>query len=312
MNLNSRIYISGHNGLVGSAILRKLKQNGYKNLIVRSHKELDLINQNETKYFFRDEKPEYVFVASAFVGGISANNTYPVDFIIKNIQIQTNVIRYSYENYVRKLIFLGSSCIYPKECIQPIKEEYLMSGKLELTNSAFAMAKLCGIEMCKSYNKQYGCNYISCIPCSLYGIGDNFHPENSHLIPALIQKMHKAKVNNLPEIEIWGTGKPLREFLYVDDLADALLFLMNNYDSKNGLINVGSGIDYSILDIANKIKEITGYTGQFVFDTTKPDGIKQKLLDSSKLTSLGWKPKIEFEEGLRHVYKWYESNYQET
>jgi GDP-L-fucose synthase len=312
MEKNSRIFLSGHTGLLGSSLLSLLQSEKYTNIITITHKDLDLCDQQSVKRFMRSEKPEYVFMCSAHCGGIQANINQPVEFLYENMMMEFNIIKYSFQNYVKKLLLVGSNCIYPTNVENPIKEEYLSIGNLEKTNEGFALSKISGIKLCEYYNKEYGTDYICPIFCNLYGENDKYDLTNSHLVSALINKIHYAKINNISTVELWGTGTPRREYMYVSDAADALLFLMNNYDSKNGLINVGSGIDYSILDIANKIKEITGYTGQFVFDTTKPDGIKQKLLDSSKLTSLGWKPKIEFEEGLRHVYKWYESNYQET
>lgn len=302
MELNSRIYVAGHNGMVGSAIVRKLKNDGYNNIITKSHKDLDLINQNEVKSFFDEYKPEYVFLAAAKVGGIIANDSYSADFIYNNLSIQTNVIHNSYLNNVKKLLFLASSCIYPRECPQPIKEEYFMTGQLEKTNDAYAIAKIAGIKMCQSYNKQYSTNYISLMPTNLYGKNDSYHPENSHVFPALIRKFHEAKTKNEKEVVIWGTGSPYREFLNVDDCADACVFLMNNYNS-NEIVNVGSGKDLSIKELAELMKKIIGFRGEVVFDTTKPDGTPKKLLDVSKIQSLGWKYSTELEDGIKMTYQ---------
>lgn len=307
MNKDSKIYVAGHNGLVGSAIIRNLKGNGYKNIITRTHKELDLTNQFEVDLFFKIEQPEYVLLAAAKVGGIGANSNFPVEFIMENIQIETNVIKYSYENNVKKLLMLGSSCIFPRNCPQPIKEEYLLTGELELTNEPYAIAKIAGIKMCQSYNKQYGTNFISCMPTNLYGIGDNFDLQNSHVLPALIRKIHEAKYNNKEYVKIWGTGTPLREFLHVDDLADACVFLMNNYNGSE-IVNIGTGKEISIKNLAELIKQIVGYQGEIHFDSTKPDGTPRKLLDVSRLTALGWKYKIELEDGIRSTYEWYVNN----
>lgn len=306
MNKDSKIYVAG-TGLVGSAIIRNLKGNGYKNIITRTHKELDLTNQFEVDLFFKIEQPEYVFLAAAKVGGIGANSNFPVEFIMENIQIETNVIKYSYENNVKKLLMLGSSCIFPRNCPQPIKEEYLLTGELELTNEPYAIAKIAGIKMCQAYSKQYGCNFISVMPTNLYGQNDNFDLQNSHVLPALIRKIHEAKYNNKEYVEIWGTGTPLREFLHVDDLADACIFLMNNYNNSE-IVNIGTGKEISIKDLAELIKQIVGYQGEIHFDSTKPDGTPRKLLDVSRLSSLGWKYKFELEDGIRQTYDWYLKN----
>lgn len=302
MQKNSKIYVAGHRGLVGSAIVRKLQKDGYENLVLRTSSEVDLRNQQAVKEFFEAEKPEYVFMAAAKVGGINANNKYPADFIYDNLCIQNNVIHESYRNGVKKLLFLGSSCIYPKNAEQPIKEEYLLSGYLEPTNDAYAIAKIAGIKMCQSYHKQYGSNFISAMPTNLYGPGDNYDLKNSHVLPALLRKFHEAKMNNEPTVTVWGTGKPRREFLHADDLADACLFLMQNYNDPE-IINIGVGKEISIGEMAQMIKNITGYEGEIVFDTSMPDGTFRKLLDVSKLHGLGWEAKIGFEEGVEGTYQ---------
>jgi GDP-L-fucose synthase len=302
MQKNSKIYVAGHRGLVGSAIVRKLQKEGYENLLLRTSTEVDLRNQEAVKEFFEAEKPEYVFMAAAKVGGINANNIYPADFIYDNLCIQNNVIHQSYKNAVKKLLFLGSSCIYPKNAEQPIKEGYLLSGYLEPTNDAYAIAKIAGIKMCQSYHKQYGCNFISAMPTNLYGPGDNYDLKNSHVLPALLRKFHEAKLNSEPAVTVWGTGKPRREFLHADDLADACLFLMNHYNSPE-IINIGVGKDIAIGEMAQMIKNITGYEGEILFDTSMPDGTFRKLLDVSKLNSLGWKANIGFEEGVERTYE---------
>jgi GDP-L-fucose synthase len=304
MEKTSKIYVAGHRGLAGSAIVRKLIKEGYDNLLFRTSGELDLRNQQKVKEFFEKEKPEYVFLAAAKVGGINANNTYPADFLYDNLCIQNNVIYQSYKNEVRKLLFLGSSCIYPKNSQQPIKEEYLLSGYLEPTNDAYAIAKIAGIKMCQAYDKQYGCNFISAMPTNLYGPGDNYDLKNSHVLPALLRKFHEAKINNEPTVTVWGTGKPRREFLHVDDLASACFFLMQNYNDP-AIINIGTGKDISIGEMAGMIKKISGYQGEIIFDTSMPDGTFRKLLDVSKLHSLGWKPNITFEEGVTKTYEEY-------
>ncbi|MCO5287717.1 MAG: GDP-L-fucose synthase [Chitinophagaceae bacterium] len=301
MQNQDKIYVAGHRGMVGSAIVRKLQKEGYKNLLLRTSKELDLRDQKAVASFFESEKPDYVFLAAAKVGGILANNTYPATFLYDNLAIQTNVIHNAYLNGVKKLLFLGSSCIYPKMAPQPLKESYLLTGLLEPTNEPYAIAKITGIKMCESYRKQYGCNFISAMPTNLYGPGDNYDLNNSHVLPALLRKFHEAKINHDPSVVVWGTGTPLREFLHADDLADALYFLMQHYDGAE-FVNVGTGKDISIGDLARLVKKITGYEGTLQFDTSKPDGTPRKLLDVSKLHNLGWKPSIGFEEGIRSVY----------
>ena len=314
MEKESKIYIAGHRGLVGSAIVRCLKANGYNNLVFRTHAELDLISQQAVNDFFSKEKPDYVILAAAKVGGIQANNTYRADFIYDNIMIQTNVIHAAYVNRVTKLLFLGSSCIYPKFAEQPIKEDSLLTGFLEPSNEPYAIAKIAGIKMCESYNRQYGTCFISAMPTNMYGPGDNYDLENSHVLPALIRKIHEAKENGSKIVEIWGSGTPLREFLYSDDLAKACLFLLENcqvndltyFDEEgscNSHINVGSSKEISIKDLAQLIKKVIGYEGEFVFNTSKPDGTPRKLMDSAKLTKLGWKPEIELEEGIAKAYQ---------
>jgi GDP-L-fucose synthase len=304
MEKNSKIYVAGHRGLVGSAIVRKLQKEGYHNLILRTSAQVDLRDQQAVKDFFEKEKPEYVFMAAAKVGGINANNTHPAEFLYDNLCIQNNVIHQSYKNQVKKLLFLGSSCIYPKNAPQPIKEEYLLSGYLEPTNDAYAIAKIAGIKMCQSYHKQYGCNFISAMPTNLYGPGDNYDLKNSHVLPALLRKFHEAKEKGEANVTIWGTGKPRREFLHSDDLAEACLFLMKNYGDP-GIINIGVGKDISIGEMAQMIQKISGFTGELVFDTSMPDGTFQKLLDVSKINALGWTPQISFKEGLKKTYEEY-------
>ncbi|MBW2067204.1 MAG: GDP-L-fucose synthase, partial [Deltaproteobacteria bacterium] len=340
MERDAKIYVAGHKGLVGSAICRKLRSEGYNNLITRTHKELDLTRQAQVEEFFRSERPEYVFLAAAKVGGILANNTFPGEFIYENLTIQCNVIHEAYKTEVKKLLFLGSSCIYPRDCPQPMKEEYLLTGKLEPTNEPYAIAKIAGIKMCQSYNRQYGTRFISVMPTNLYGPGDNFDLETSHVLPALIRKFHEAKIReaNLGEVGarrlegkegrehsrsrlersapqtpghgsviIWGTGRPRREFLYVDDAADACVFLMNTYE-ENDIVNIGVGKDISIGELAELIKDVVGFEGEIQFDTTKPDGMPRKLLDVSRLESLGWKSKISLREGIERTYEWYKEN----
>jgi GDP-L-fucose synthase len=299
---NAKIYVAGHRGMVGSAILRKLQAEGYPNLLVRSSQELDLRNQQAVADFFASEKPDYVFLAAAKVGGIVANNTYRADFLYENLAIQNNVIHQAYLHGVKKLLFLGSSCIYPKLAPQPLKEEYLLTGLLEPTNEPYAIAKIAGIKLCDAYRDQYGCNFISVMPTNLYGYNDNYHPENSHVLPALIRKFHEAKTNGATNVTVWGTGSPLREFLFADDLADACYFLMQEYNEA-GLVNIGTGHDLSIKDLALLIKEIVGFTGELVFDTSKPDGTPRKLMDVTKLHSLGWQHRIELKEGLAFAYQ---------
>jgi GDP-L-fucose synthase len=325
MNKDSRIYVAGHRGLVGSAIVRKLQSEGYDHLILRTHQELDLANQGDVTRFFNTERPEYVFLAAAKVGGILANTTYPADFIYDNLMIQSNAIHASYRAGVKKLLFLGSSCIYPRECPQPMKEEHLLSGKLEPTNEPYAIAKIAGTIMCQSYNRQYGTGFISVMPTNVYGPGDNFDPETSHVLAALIRKFHEAKLRgaerNAPptsseqserssyglSVTIWGTGKPRREFLYVDDLADACLFIMKNYERSEPL-NIGVGKDISIRELAGLVKEIIGYEGEVRYDPSKPDGTHQKLLDVSRLQALGWESKTSLREGIEKTYHWYVQN----
>ena len=302
MNKESKIFVAGHKGLVGSAIVRKLKAKGYGNLICRTHREMDLCNQQLVLDFFKTEKPEYVFMGAARVGGIKANDDYRADIIYSNLQIQVNVIQAAYLNKVKKLLFLGSSCIYPKYCPQPMKEEHLLSGYLEPTNDAYAIAKISGILMCQSYNRQYGTNYISVMPTNLYGPNDNYDLEKSHVLPALIRKFHEAKVKGLKEVVVWGSGSPTRDFLYVDDLADACLFLMNNYDD-NEIVNIGTGLEITIKDLAELIKKIVGYSGKIVFDQTKPDGTPLKILDVGKLINMGWTFKTGLEEGIGKAYE---------
>lgn len=302
MQKDSKIYIAGHKGMVGSAIYRKLTKEGFSNIITRSSSELDLRNQQAVADFFAQEKPQYVFLAAAKVGGIVANNTYRAEFLYENLQIQNNVIHSSYLNSVTKLLFLGSSCIYPKLAPQPLKEEYLLTGLLEETNEPYAIAKIAGIKMCDAYRTQYGCNYISVMPTNLYGYNDNYHPQNSHVLPALIRRFHEAKQQNTPTVTIWGSGAPKREFLFADDMAEACYYLMQNYDEP-GLINIGTGQDLSIKELALLIKRIIGYSGEIQFDASKPDGTPRKLMDVSKLHSKGWKHTIELEEGIKLAYQ---------
>ena len=302
MEKNAKIYVAGHRGMVGSAIFRKLKAEGYTNLVIRNSQELDLRNQQAVADFFAAEKPDYVFLAAAKVGGIVANNTYRADFLYENLAIQNNVIHQAYLHGVQKLLFLGSSCIYPKLAPQPLKEDYLLTGLLEPTNEPYAIAKIAGIKLCDAYRDQYGCNFISVMPTNLYGYNDNYHPENSHVLPALIRKFHEAKTSGAASVIVWGTGSPLREFLFADDLADACYFLMQEYNEA-GLVNIGTGHDLSIKDLALLIKEVVGFTGDLVFDTSKPDGTPRKLLDVSKLHTLGWKHRIALQEGLALAYQ---------
>jgi GDP-L-fucose synthase len=301
MDINSRIYVAGHRGLVGSSIVRQLTAAGADQLLLRTHNELDLADEPQVRQFFDKEKPEYVFLAAAKVGGIHANNTFPAEFIRENLAIQTNVIHYAWKNGVRKLLFLGSSCIYPRDCAQPIREEYLLTGALEPTNEPYAIAKIAGVEMCQAYRRQYGFDAISAMPTNLYGPGDNYHPTHSHVVPALIRRIHEAKLACAAEVTIWGSGKPLREFLHVDDLASALLFLMNNYDQAQ-IVNVGSGNEVSIAELAKLICEVVGFEGRLSFDTSKPDGTHRKLLDTRKLDTLGWRARIDLIDGLKDAY----------
>lgn len=307
MEKNGKIYVAGHRGLVGSAIVRKLKEREFSNLVLKSHRELDLTDQVRTREFFAQEKPEYVFLAAAYVGGIQANAARPADFFLINSMIQNNVIGSAHAHGARKLLFLGSSCIYPRDCPQPIKEEYLLTGPLEQTNEAYALAKISGLKMCQYYNKQYGTNFISCMPTNLYGPYDNFDLENSHVLPALIRKFHEAKQLGVPAVEIWGTGSPLREFLHVDDMADACVFLMENYNGQEH-VNIGTGKELTIKELAVLIKDIAGYAGDLAFNTDKPDGTPRKLLDVSRLDGLGWKHRIDLREGIESTYKWYVEN----
>lgn len=304
MNFNSKIYVAGHRGLVGSAVLKELNFQGYKNIITRNHSELDLTNQEQVNNFFSKEKPEFVFLCAAKVGGIKANMDYPADFIYNNLAIAVNVIKAAYNNNVKKLLYLGSSCIYPRMCPQPINENYLLSKPLESTNEFYALAKIAGLKMCAAFNKQYGTNFISCMPTNLYGPNDNFNLETSHVLPALISKFCKAKKENLDSVYVWGTGNAKREFLHVDDLASALIFLMNNYN-ENIHINIGTGEDISIKELSEKIKNLIQFKGKIVFDNSKPDGTPRKVLDISKLKSLGWSHSISLAEGLKNTIEWY-------
>jgi len=301
MKKTDKIYVAGHTGMVGSAIVNVLNDRGFTNLVYRTSKELDLRNQAAVEVFFNEEKPQYVFLAAAKVGGIVANNTYRADFLYDNLAIVSNIIHAAYKNDVTKLLFLGSSCIYPKMAPQPIKEEYLLTGPLEKTNEPYAIAKIAGIKLCETYREQYGSNFISVMPTNLYGKNDNYHPENSHVLPALLRRFHEAKMQGLQEVVIWGSGDPQREFLFADDLADACLFLMENYNEKE-IINIGNGTDVTIKELAKLISEITGFTGKLVFDTTKPDGTPRKLLDSTKINKLGWHYKTELKEGIQLAY----------
>lgn len=310
MEKSSKIYVAGHKGLVGSAITRKLQELGYTNLILKTREELDLLDQKAVNEFYVNEKPEYVFVAAAKVGSIMANKTQKADFIYENLQIECNLIHGAFEAKVDKLLFLGSTCIYPKMCPQPIKEEYLLTGPLEESNDAYAVAKIAGMKMCHDYKEQYGVNFISAMPTNLYGYNDNFDLQNAHVLPMLMRKFHEAKINNQPEVIAWGTGSPFREFLFVDDLADALVFLMNNYD-ENQFVNVGTGEEVSIKRLTEMIKEVTGYGGQIVWDKTKPDGTPRKLCDVSRLHALGWKHKVSLEDGLKLTYDWFVKNYND-
>lgn len=308
MDKTAKIFVAGHRGLVGSAIFRKLTEQGYRNLVLKTRAELDLLNQVAVDKFFKTGNIEYVFLAAAKVGGIMANQQKKADFIYENLQVQNNVIYSSYQYKVKKLLFLGSSCIYPRNSAQPIKEEYLLTGELEKTNDAYAIAKIAGIKLCQSFNAQYGSNFISVMPTNLYGSDDNFDLVNSHVLPALIRKFYEAKLNNSRQVELWGTGSARREFLHVDDLADAVVYLMNNYDDS-AIINIGTGEDLSIKELAMMIKDRIGYGGSIVWDPTKPDGTPRKLLDVSKLNNLGWKYKINLEDGLDDTIRWFSKNY---
>jgi GDP-L-fucose synthase len=304
MEKHSKIYVAGHTGLAGSAIVRSLKSKGYNNVICRTHSDLDLTDQSAVEKFFEEEMPEYVFLAAAKVGGIIANATYSADYIMENLFIECNVIKSSFQHKVKKLLCMGSSCIYPKVCPQPIKEEYLLSAPLESSNEAYALAKIAGIKMCHHFNKQYGTQYITVMPASLYGIQDRFDLNNSHVIPALIMKMHDAKISNKATVKLWGTGTPLREFLYVDDMAEACTFLMETYDGHE-LINIGTGQEISIRELAETIRKVVGYHGEIEFDTSKPDGTLRKVLDNKKIEEMGWKPKIMLEDGIQREYDYY-------
>jgi GDP-L-fucose synthase len=310
---NSKIYVAGHKGMVGSAIIRRLRQEGFDNFILRTHQQLDLTDQYNVLNFFKNNKLEYVIISAGKVGGIQANNTYRAEFLYENLMIQNNLIHSSYLNGVKKLLFLGSSCIYPRDCTQPIKEEYLLTSELEQTNEPYAIAKIAGIKMCENYYRQYGSNFISVMPTNLYGPGDNFDLNNSHVIPALLRKFHEAKIKNSPNVKVWGTGTPKREFLYVDDLADACVFLLENLEAseldKNGIthINVGSGIDKTIRELATIIRDVVGFNGQIIFDKTKPDGTQEKLLDITRLSKMGWKPTRPLQDGLKKTYAWIEA-----
>ncbi len=308
MKLTDKIYVAGHTGLVGSAIMRLLKKKGYTKIVTRTSEELDLRDQKLVTEFFENEQPVYVFLAAAKVGGIMANQTYPADFIFDNLSIQNNIIHAAYKSGTEKLLFLGSSCIYPKNAPQPIEEDYLMTGFLEPTNDAYAIAKIAGIKMCQAYHRQYGCRFISVMPTNLYGQGDNYNLQNAHVLPALLRKFHEAKLHHDPTVTVWGTGKPRREFLHVDDAAMACYFLMQRYESPE-IINVGSGLDHTIKEMATIIKKITNYPGNIIFDESKPDGTPRKLLNVDKIKTLGWKPVIDLEEGLASTYNNFEKNY---
>ena len=307
MDAHSKIYVAGHKGLVGGAVVRALTAEGYTNLVLRSSQELDLRNQQQVEDFFATEKPDYVFLAAAKVGGIQANNTYRAEFLYDNLMIEANIIHSAYRHQVQKLLFLGSSCIYPKLCPQPMREEYLLTGFLEPTNEPYAIAKIAGLKLCENYCRQYGVNFISAMPTNLYGINDNFDLANSHVLPALVRKFHEAKVNQSPTVTVWGTGEPLREFLYVDDLAAALIFLMKNYNQTE-FVNVGTGEEISIKGLALTIKAVVGYTGELVFDTSKPDGTPRKLLDVSRLRELGWEAQTSLKAGIEQTYAWFLDN----
>jgi GDP-L-fucose synthase len=316
MNLNDKIYIAGHRGLVGSAIVRQLEDRGFTNLLMRAHKELDLTNQVQVQSLFQQEKPDYVILAAAKVGGIHANNTYPADFIYQNMMIEANVINSAYESKVKRLLFLGSTCIYPKAVEQPMREDALLTDVLEPTNEPYALAKIAGIKLCESYNRQHGTDFRSVMPTNLYGINDNFHPENSHAIPALMQRFHQAKVNNDAQVVVWGTGNAMREFLYVDDMAQASLFVLeldeqtykDNTQPMLSHINVGTGKDITIREMAETMKEVVGFKGELTFDTTKPDGAPRKLIDVTRLENMGWEYSVNLKDGLKKTYKWYLSN----
>ena len=307
MDINAKVYVAGHNGLVGSAIVRSLKAKGYHNLVLRSSRELDLRQQQAVDDFFAQEKPDYVFLSAAKVGGIQANNIYRAEFLYDNLMIESNIIHSAYRHKVQKLLFLGSSCIYPKLCSQPMKEEYLLTGFLEPTNEPYAIAKIAGLKLCENYCRQYGVNFISAMPTNLYGINDNFDLANSHVLPALMRKFHEAKINHASTVTVWGTGTPLREFLYVDDLADALLFLMQNYNETE-FVNVGTGEEVSIKELALTMKAVVGFEGELVFDTTKPDGTPRKLLDVARLKAAGWQATTDLKTGIEKTYAWFLEN----
>lgn len=302
MDISSKIYIAGHRGMVGGAILRKLQAEGYNNILTRTSSELDLRSQSDVQQFFQQEKPEYVYLAAAKVGGIVANNTYRAEFLYDNLMIEANIIHAAYLNNVKKLMFLGSSCIYPKLAPQPLKEEYLLTGPLESTNEPYAIAKIAGIKLCEAYRDQFGCNFISVMPTNLYGIGDNYHPNNSHVLPALIRRFHEAKEAGLSSVTVWGSGSPKREFLYADDLAEACVYLMLNYNDRE-LVNVGTGHDLTIKELSLIVKEVVGFQGEVVFDSTKPDGTPRKLMDVSKLETFGWKYQTELQDGILKAYE---------
>ena len=306
MEKSNKIFVAGHRGMVGSAIVRKLQNEGFSAILTRASSELDLTNQQAVNDFFAKEKPEYVFLAAAKVGGILANNIYRAEFLYKNLLIESNIIHAAYVNSVKKLLFLGSSCIYPKLAPQPLKEEYLLTGLLEPTNEPYAIAKIAGIKLCEAYRDQYGCNFISAMPTNLYGQGDNYHPQNSHVIPALLRKFHEAKTNNADHVEIWGTGSPFREFMYVDDLAEACFFLMKQYDDKM-FVNAGTGDEVTIKELASVIKDVIGFKGEIRFDTSKPDGTPRKLMDSSRIHAMGWKHRISLQEGLKMAYQHFQA-----
>lgn len=307
MEQNSKIYIAGHKGMAGSAIHRKLLEKGYKNFVLRTHAELDLTNQQAVEQFFKEEQPEYVFLAAAKVGGIAANIAAPVEFLLENLQIQCNIISSAYKYQTKKLMFLGSSCIYPKDASQPLKEEYLLTGALEPTNEGYAIAKIAGLKLCEYYRKQYGADFISVMPCNLYGYYDTFDKEKSHLVPAMIQRFHKAKIMDLESVTIWGTGKVYRELLFAEDMADACVYLMENF-SEDGFINIGYGKDYTVMEIAEAVKKAVGYQGKILTDPKKPEGMYRKIVDSNRLRQLGWMPRYTLEEGLHLTYKWYMEN----
>ncbi len=304
MDENSKVYVAGHRGLVGSALMRRLEKDGYKNIVTRTHKELDLLNQAAVHEFMQAEKPDYIFLAAAKVGGIHANNELRADFIYQNMVIETNIVHAAYESNVGGLMFLGSSCIYPRDCLQPMKEEYLLTGPLEQTNEPYAISKIAGIKLCESFNRQYGTKYISVMPTNLYGPNDNFDLQSSHVLPALMRKIHEAKINNDKTVPIWGTGKPMREFLHVDDMADACVFLMEK-GIADGIYNIGTGVDVTIREAAETIREVVGFEGEFEFDTSMPDGTLRKLLDVSRMTKIGWKANYSLSEGLKQTYQWY-------